>query len=167
MKKKRIKKIIILGLFLVLSSLIYFFSSQNGNASIGISDAFTETVIDKYSNISKETFTPKDKKKLIVKSRFMVRKMAHFSLYLVLGILVYSFIKCYKVKYPLLISITFCFLFACSDEVHQLFTPARTARFYDVLIDTTGCLCGMLLVKLFIKIKHVIQNSRKEKKNYA
>ncbi len=40
------------------------------------------------------------------------------------------------------------FLYACSDEFHQLFVPTRTARFTDVLIDTAGGGLGLLAVWL-------------------
>ncbi len=47
------------------------------------------------------------------------------------------------------------FLYAASDEFHQIFIPTRTARVSDVLIDTSGGLLGLLVLWLLGKIlKH-------------
>ena len=62
-----------------------------------------------------------------------------------------------SVKYPLAMSIFLSFLYACTDEIHQIFVPGRSAQFRDVLIDTLGASFGAtityLTIKLFIKIK--------------
>lgn len=72
-------------------------------------------------------------------ANFVVRKVAHFSEYFILSVLLYSFFieKYRKVKssqYAILIS----FIYACSDEIHQYFIPGRAAMFRDVVIDTAG-----------------------------
>jgi len=47
------------------------------------------------------------------------------------------------------------FLYAASDEFHQIFVPSRTALVSDVIIDTTGGAIGLLLFWLTGKIfKH-------------
>ena len=38
------------------------------------------------------------------------------------------------------------FLYACTDEFHQLFVPGRSGNFRDVIIDTSG---GVLSAILF------------------
>ena len=48
--------------------------------------------------------------------------------------------------------IVFCFLYACSDEIHQLFVPGRSGMFTDVLIDTGGAVTGMLVSMLLMFI---------------
>lgn len=62
-----------------------------------------------------------------------------------------------SVKYPLAMSIFLSFLYAITDELHQVFVPGRSAQFRDVLIDTLGASFGAiityLIVKLFTKIK--------------
>ena len=42
----------------------------------------------------------------------------------------------------------FGFIYAVSDEIHQLFVPGRQASIADVGIDTAGILLGLLLVKV-------------------
>ena len=61
------------------------------------------------------------------------------------------------IKYTLAMSILFSFLYACTDELHQIFVPGRSAQFRDVLIDTLGASFGIaityLTIKFFTKIK--------------
>lgn len=76
-----------------------------------------------------------------------IRKCAHFSLYFILAALSYLHFK--KYNYSSVISILVCFLYACSDELHQIFINGRSASFIDIVIDTCGaCLC--ILICLFI-----------------
>ena len=62
-----------------------------------------------------------------------------------------------SVKYALAMSILFSFLYACTDELHQIFVPGRSAQFRDILIDTLGASFGAtityLTIKFFAKIK--------------
>ncbi len=45
----------------------------------------------------------------------------------------------------LLLSIAFSWLYACSDEFHQIFVPGRKALLSDVGIDTIGAALGSTL----------------------
>ena len=48
-----------------------------------------------------------------------------------------------------IITIIFCFLYACSDEIHQLFIPGRSGELLDVLIDTTGGILSSFIYTSF------------------
>lgn len=43
-------------------------------------------------------------------------------------------------------SLLVTFLYACTDEFHQLFVPGRAGRFTDVLIDCTGALALCIIL---------------------
>lgn len=49
-------------------------------------------------------------------------------------------------------SLVAVFVYAASDEFHQIFVPTRTPLFSDVLIDTCGGALGLLLLWLGLKI---------------
>lgn len=109
---------------------------------------------------------------------FLVRKTAHFTEYAILGGLFFlnlrnwlksntTLVKISKpqttktvakkvtlglIKYSLFMSILFSFLYACTDEIHQIFVPGRSAQFRDVLIDTLGASFGTLIAYLIIKL---------------
>ena len=82
-------------------------------------------------------------------SRFLLMKSFHLIEYAALGILLYYGYK----KYSL--SIITAYLYACTDEFHQSFTPGRTPRFTDTLIDLLGITLGSILIANLLKIKFV------------
>lgn len=70
---------------------------------------------------------------------YVVRKAAHFSEYFILYLLIYNVVRDrYKGLKALFVSLLGVFIYACSDEIHQLFVPGRAGRITDVLIDTAG-----------------------------
>ncbi|MBC2856185.1 VanZ family protein [Cetobacterium sp. 2A] len=71
-----------------------------------------------------------------------IRKLAHFVIYLSLG---FCFCLAFEVKTKkqFFLTMLFIFIFACSDELHQSFSPGRGPRFSDVLIDTLGSFFGI------------------------
>lgn len=160
------KKIVLAVLIILVNVVIFMFSGQDGKTSESVSDKVTITVIDKYAEIKDKTYTEPQKNKIVKDVRFFVRKSAHFSIYFVLGVLVYLFIGCYDVKKPLILAIIVSIMFAGLDEFHQLFSPGRTARLYDVLIDTLGSSVGMFVVIGIDKIKHRIGSKKDEKQRF-
>lgn len=95
----------------------------------------------------------------------LVRKIGHFSEYLILGAALTFHIKVickysgkrFLFKIPLAAGV----LYAVSDELHQLFVPGRAMRFYDICIDSAGVFCGICIV---LSICRVFKN-RKRKQN--
>jgi VanZ family protein len=78
---------------------------------------------------------------------FLVRKAAHISAYFILGILLFNLLKEYGlgVKKMIFASIAIAMLYACTDEVHQVFVPGRSGEVRDVLIDTAGAAVGVVM----------------------
>lgn len=150
------KKIFLTTILAVLSIIIFMFSNQAGSSSINTSDKFASKVIDKVYEVANKEITPKEKKKLIIKTRFIVRKIAHFTLYFTLGLIVYLLLLSHNVKHSVILSIIICFLFGCVDEIHQYFVPGRTARVYDCIVDTLGSMTSIYLVYFSQKIKSLL-----------
>lgn len=88
---------------------------------------------------------------------FIIRKLGHMAEYAILTGLVMGWLYEAKRKLSLLWCLGFSFIYACTDEIHQLFVPGRAGMFTDVLIDMAGALIGMLGVLfvcwLVVKIK--------------
>jgi len=79
-------------------------------------------------------------------ANFIVRKIAHFLEYLILYILLFNAVyDKLNFKKAIVISLLGVFLYACSDEIHQLFVPGRASRLRDVIIDTSGGALGALI----------------------
>lgn len=70
---------------------------------------------------------------------FALKKIAHFIEYFILGMLTY------RATNNILISISFCILFAVSDEFHQSFIPGREPRVRDVIIDSFGSITAIII----------------------
>ena len=82
---------------------------------------------------------------------FIIRKLAHFTEYFILGILVINACKYNSIKDIIKLSILICLLYACSDEIHQLFIQGREGKIFDVCIDTLGSLTGIFTYKVLRK----------------
>ena len=82
-----------------------------------------------------------------------VRKTAHMTEYAVLAMLVTGMFWAYGVRLRKnsLYTILVCFLYAGTDEFHQLFIQGRAGRFSDVLIDTVGAAVGILVIRLVVR----------------
>lgn len=138
------KKFIKTSLFILWLCLIYYFSSQTGTVSGGLSDRVLRWIADILRISDVNTF--------VSNFSFLIRKTAHFSEYFILFILTYECFKEYKIKNILIISIIFCVIYAGFDEYHQLFVNGRSGQFTDVLIDSSGSLVSSLIWhKLFKK----------------
>ena len=156
-----IKKIIKIVLLLLCMILIFSFSSDNGSNSSKKSDGL---IIRIYQSITHNKLSDKEKEIIVDKYVIPVRKSAHIIVYLILGVLSISLIKEYRlidIK-ALIISIIFCFLYACSDEIHQLFVMDRSGEVLDVLIDSIGSFIGIYLYYLVYKKKGVKRHEQEK-----
>ena len=74
---------------------------------------------------------------------FVLRKIAHVMEYFILTFLLFRAFKGFAVSnvfYFFVYPASFSFLYAVSDEIHQLFVPGRGGSAADVAIDTLGIL---------------------------
>ena len=86
----------------------------------------------------------------------LLRKIAHFSEFCTLGMILCWLTSMGKQRPPA--ALASGFLTACADETIQLFVPGRGPALRDVLIDTCGVLTGITLLCfghfLFIRKKN-------------
>lgn len=82
-----------------------------------------------------------------------IRKLAHPTVYGILGILAARAFRSssYEIilKWWFVLSIFLAFVVASADEFNQSFNPRRTGSPFDVLLDVFGASCGALLVFIF------------------
>ena len=108
---KKHAKYLILAVTLGIMALIFFFSSQPGEASYQLSGVVADTVQhSKVSTITPSWFSTQN-------FNANIRKWAHG-----------------------LLAAALCTLYAMSDEIHQYFVPARAMLLTDVGIDAFGFL---------------------------
>lgn len=123
--------------------VIFFFSTQNGVESSNISNQVTEVLKQFISNDTIILF--------MIDLSYLIRKLAHFSEYFILGIFTIVLFQEYSsnIRSVFVFAVLFCIFYACTDEFHQLFVMGRSARILDVFIDSCGSfLAGILFLFL-------------------
>lgn len=159
MKQNKTKlRIFFLIMLFTTFIVIFIFSSQNGEDSSRVSKIFSYNILKLFINDNIET------ENTITIIEPIMRKIAHFSMYTLVGIWSIALLETFNSKEnkKIIISELIGFLYACSDEIHQSFVGKRSASGIDVLIDSMGVLFGILLIILFIKI---YENTKNKKKN--
>lgn len=119
------KRKILTTLVLILMGIIFVFSACDASISSMQSQMILDLIKD-----------------YIPINTFILRKSAHFILYFILGTIVYLASKSYKVSF-----IVFS-LYAIFDEVHQYFVPGRSCELRDVMIDISGGILALVIIKI-------------------
>ena len=141
-----------IALIIIWMLTIFNFSHQNSTESSGLSDK----VIVKIAEIlSQKELSSIDKEHIIKKYKLIVRKTAHFISYFILGTLIIILFIDLKIniKKSNLLTLIICFIYACTDEIHQLFISGRSGSFIDVLIDTSGAATALIIIYLLLLLK--------------
>ena len=145
-------KKIIPVLLAVLMIAIFLLSAQPADDSSLTSSHFAEFAVKVLFHHEYNTLTPEFIKQAVSALTFIVRKTAHFSEYALLGFLWYLLLK--NTKNGIFLSLGMTFLYAVSDEFHQMFVAGRSAQFRDVMIDTAGGLFGIIVAFILICVVH-------------
>lgn len=162
------KNQIILDIIIVLCwmGIVFTFSNQGGNASTNFSKSIVADIVDMIHTES--DFTAQERSVLINKYNHVFRKLAHYTIYLIGGIAIISFMNGLTDKRwkSILFTILIGFAYALSDELHQSFVSGRDSRFTDVMIDTAGVITGIVVYMLSIDILNKIREKRRNKRVY-
>ncbi|KXH86879.1 VanZ family protein [Sporosarcina sp. HYO08] len=86
---------------------------------------------------------------------FLVRKSAHFFIFGLLATVIYLLLP--KRSFRMLGALFFTLLFAIGDEYHQSLTGGRTASFQDVLLDMSGAVTFLIVIRLLTAIKRLLK----------
>lgn len=134
-------------LLFLLYLMIFSFSGQNGEQSGGLSRMISEKCVELINSLSGRHWTLLVREELAAYFEHPIRKLAHFSEYACMGILVYTMARPWMDRGRKLygLVILWVFLSAAGDEFHQLFVPGRYGSFADVCLDTCGGCFGVLL----------------------
>lgn len=157
---KSIRTYVSIILSILIMIVIFKFSNQQGDISYGISYKVTNLL---------ESLKISEHIPLINNSlSYTVRKIAHITLYFILGILISSstifIMKLKKTQIKgymiFLISSIVCFVYACLDEFHQTFIDGRTGKFSDVGVDAIGFITSILIVISIYKIVTILNKKQ-------
>lgn len=150
----KVKKAICIILVIIWMNAIFWFSNQQGTGSSSTSKKVSEIIVN-IIDINKQ-YSDAEKEEIINVVEPIIRKLAHYTLYAIGGILitnsVYQFSN--KEKRVIVISAIIGILYATSDEMHQLMVPGRSCSIKDIIIDSIGILTG---IALFLLVKEIIK----------
>lgn len=158
------KKIVVeIILILIWMSIIFIFSSMPSEESNEKSKA---TIKETIEILNQTSVSKQNEEQLIEKLNKPLRKCMHATEYLILSILILNWLRNYEIKKwkAIVVSVITSFLYACTDEFHQLFVAGRTSQFTDVLIDTFGAILGVTMINVAIRIIGKIRQPKSTKK---
>lgn len=159
-----IKKINLI-LIIIWMITVFSFSNQASTQSSGLSGKLTTKIVN-ILHIT-EGCTEEDEKIVISNIEYLIRKMAHYSIYALGGFLIYLEMALYKISFKSKVLFTQLLgsIYAVTDEIHQFFVPGRSARIKDVIIDSCGVFTGIILaIIVFIIIEKIIMRINKNEK---
>ena len=151
MKLNIIRGILITTLIAIFVT-IFGFSNQNSETSAGLSQKVTNFVVEFVPSI--KNMPEKEKEQAEYRIEKVIRKIAHYSIYTLVGILLMALMSTYKIKEldRIAISMIIGVIYAATDEIHQAFVPGRGPLVTDVILDSIGVLTGICIVLLVYKI---------------
>lgn len=179
-KKKYITAFIMLFCVVAWGAAIFNFSSINSDDSNNASNKIVVKLITKTLNFTNRigaTNSHPSEEDVIKAAKVInpiMRKLAHFSEYFILAVLVLIFanyvakwkIKSrYKFIFVFLICLVICAFYALSDEFHQLFISGRTGQIVDACIDTSGAFCGLIFYTTYHLVYKAGERSGKNQNN--
>ncbi len=155
--------------------LILYMSSQEGAASTTMSYQVSKTIVLAYNKIFSKGLSNEMLNELIYQIHPLIRKTAHFTEFFALAVTVAFPLYVYKIRgiFLIILGELFCVGVAFLDEYSQSFVFGRNPSYRDVMIDSAGAFCGILIAWIicYIGRKTVfkclsLEDYRKKKKEY-
>lgn len=149
----RLKRWIFTAAVILWMVLIFSFSAkpadQSADMSLSVGKILGSIFVKDYEKLSE-----KEQADFAETIDYPVRKTAHATEYMILGILLVCMLQSYGCGSKKLYVCSFLFgtVYAASDEFHQLFVPGRSCQLSDVLLDSAGVLVGVGVVCLMKKL---------------
>lgn len=139
--KKAVWRVVLAIAIIITLSFIWSSSLENSEESSDKSSAVVEVVkpiVDPQDKIEDDLFVS------------IVRKLAHFSEFALLGFEVYLFCKTFDKRKGtalpyFVIPIGSSFVCAVTDELLQLTSEGRSCEFTDMMIDLAGIVAGVFI----------------------
>ena len=143
-----LRRCLLAAAFLMMA-VIFFFSAQTGEESSQVSGGVTAFIL-KITVPGYAQMTEAEQLPYLEKAGHIVRKLAHFSEFALLSMLLTGYFYLRRSDGRPLPALPLGWgaatLYACTDELHQMFVADRGPSVVDVCIDSSGALFGAALV---------------------
>lgn len=135
---------------IVVMYCIVGFSGQSGVDSGQLSYKVTRELVELANDITDKNLTEAEIEIYVDKYHYYVRKLAHFTEYMILAITVAFPLYVYGMRgiWLMIFAGAFCVGFACLDEYHQSFVAGRGPSKKDVFIDSCGVFVGIIITRI-------------------
>ena len=134
-------------LVLLAMAGIYFLSSQTAPESNALSGKTIRALMLLFRH-DFPALSLAEQNLIISSLQSVVRDAAHILVYLLLGILCMLALLAHdwKMKNRILMTLVIGIGYAFFDELHQYFVSGRAFEFYDIFLDGSGLLLGIIMV---------------------
>ena len=140
--KRRILFLLSLLLTTAVLVVIFGFSSQTASQSDGMSRSLARLLAAKIPWLTT--------KYTLYQLNRLLRKLAHFTLYFLLGCGLTGLLYAREKGLPALIAVPIGLVCAALDELHQSVVPGRGPGLRDVALDTCGVITAVAVISLFL-----------------
>ena len=137
------------ALVLAAAAMIFYFSSQDATESAKTSSGFLAWLVNLFLPGFKD-MSYRQRLRILNQFQYIIRKLAHFSEFALLGVSLRLLFQALRLPRPLFWAWVAGTLYACTDELHQLWVDGRGPMWQDVCIDSAGVLAGALLTTLIL-----------------
>ena len=146
--------------FAILTALwtvfIFSMSLKPADASSQISKGTLNALLDTFSPVIESVFGELADEKINI-LHTLLRKAAHFTEFFILGGIAFCFanelkIKPLRLKHIWLLPLMYGVFVAVTDEIIQLFVNGRAGRIFDVIIDTSGVIAAIIVMKTILTL---------------
>lgn len=120
--------------------IIFYFSMQTGSESQALSDSVENSLFN--SNEARAQLL-----------RLIIRKLAHMGEFSILALAWFFALRSLLIQHSYRYAFIICTLYACTDEIHQLFVKGRSAQFSDIIIDCIAITSTLLLIKIVYYVR--------------
>ena len=126
----KLKKAISIIIVLIWMISIFSFSNQQGESSSSTSKKVSKIIVNIID--IKHEYKEEQKQQSVSKIEPYIRKLAHFSLYVLGGVLLMNTIRLFLLRenIQILTSSIIGIVYATIDEIHQLLIPRKKWKFY-------------------------------------
>ena len=136
---------------MAVMAFIYGFSSEDAESSDQTSGHISREVIPiVYPDYEQKA--PEEQKICYDNVQHIVRKTAHFTEYMILGLLIRLCLESWFGRRKGMLPVPWAAgtIYAGTDELHQMLIDGRSGQRSDVLLDSAGVMAGVLIAVLIL-----------------
>lgn len=156
-------RMLTISLLIGWMGVIFTYSDQPGDESGRTSGHAAQTICKTVNNVFHLNWTEDELMANAERIDYPIRKLAHMTEYGILACFAFFAIIAWPIRGKKLywLPLLWSFVYAITDEVHQLFVEGRSGKATDVLVDTAGAAIALLIVMLIYKLVMRKRNKNK------